>query len=1188
MADQSEADMGATDLAVRRITRFVGSAFARSAKGSFRTPRLTECRTRNEQNERAPQTGSVQTIWLLKPLPLLSPWLRLIPHIGTTIGISVLLMFFSRVSLAQEEESARISSTHQMYQFLKSSYHPQHLTSVREGIDYSPVRSVESTQPSAWQWLNPLPQANTLKGIWLFNTDTIVAVGDGGTILRSTNRGVTWSIKYDRRGGDDDEFTAVAFSDFRCGVTVSLRGVILRTTDQGMSWNAVKNPWGGMLLAVRFLDSLNGYAVGNGGILRTRDAGKTWTFIPGFETKIWLAVSMGDTNRVIVVGQGGEIASTRDGGKTWNSQNVGSTFNLYGVTHVSPDEAFTFGSAYPSSVLLHTTDGGLSWEPRSVRNTFFAMAFFDRSHGLAVGDGVYTTNDTGTTWASTTGSPGGAFGCLSFAGPTAAAMAGQGGRIFLTTDRGQSWMSLTAGPTWQLNAIAFADRKTGVATSYQGMLLTTDGGSSWSMHAQERGLGAVAFAGSSMGTAVGEGGNIVYTADGGRTWQQANYLRRGTSLRAVGFFNDRYGIVAGDSALVYKSTDGGFNWSVLENSRGPSHILGVDIVDSLKIVAVGTGRNGPTVRQTTDGGLSWEEQVVSWPGAGTNANDEWANMLWSVSFLDAKRGFAVGASNYSQGPQGFYGGVILRTTDSGHVWTLHSTYQGLPLRAVSMKSDAEGTIVGEYGTVLHTTNGGEDWTFEQTPSKNPLSGLSYVANGPGYVRYACGSWGTILFSVSSPLPAKTWTWTGRVDSSWNTPDNWTPAGVPLPGDSVIIPEVPQNPVIYQEQQQIVVASLMILPGGKLTITDALKRFVVLGDVFVYGTLEITPGAQVSIVTGGSWVVRPGGASILGFRKNSLLAGADRGFLAAKSTVYFLGNGTFENNFYDLIVDSAVVMQSTGDVSVSGTIATWGEVVLRNVDTLFVSNDDPQAMVGRGKVIGRGTTRRAIRKGMEENYQFESPNTFIRFTSGSTPAFVGMRTYAGVDPDSVSSSWAEVPSRADPATHRVIADSVRGFSRWTIKIPRPVSGGGAAVQRVYDLESTGGDSFAATLSLHYEVSEVPAGFQESELRLFRTESLGEIPNDGVGSAIPQHYELLQNYPNPFNPSTTIRYGLPHNSVVQLTVFNTLGQQVTVLQNGEQEAGYHEVKFDGRGLSSGVYFYRLQAGNFVETRKLLFVR
>jgi hypothetical protein len=92
--------------------------------------------------------------------------------------------------------------------------------------------------------------------------------------------------------------------------------------------------------------------------------------------------------------------------------------------------------------------------------------------------------------------------------------------------------------------------------------------------------------------------------------------------------------------------------------------------------------------------------------------------------------------------------------------------------------------------------------------------------------------------------------------------------------------------------------------------------------------------------------------------------------------------------------------------------------------------------------------------------------------------------------------------------------------------------------------------------------------------------GELP--------PRSYILGQNYPNPFNPGTTIRYGLPHRSAVQLNFFNTLGQQVAVLQNGEQEAGYHEVKFDASGLSSGVYFYRLQAGDFVSTKKLLLLK
>jgi hypothetical protein len=89
-------------------------------------------------------------------------------------------------------------------------------------------------------------------------------------------------------------------------------------------------------------------------------------------------------------------------------------------------------------------------------------------------------------------------------------------------------------------------------------------------------------------------------------------------------------------------------------------------------------------------------------------------------------------------------------------------------------------------------------------------------------------------------------------------------------------------------------------------------------------------------------------------------------------------------------------------------------------------------------------------------------------------------------------------------------------------------------------------------------------------------------------LPAGPKLMQNYPNPFNPTTNIRYGLPRSGFVTLTVFNSIGQQVAQLVNGERQAGYHHVIFHGDGLASGVYFYRLEAGSFVSTKKLLLLK
>jgi len=100
--------------------------------------------------------------------------------------------------------------------------------------------------------------------------------------------------------------------------------------------------------------------------------------------------------------------------------------------------------------------------------------------------------------------------------------------------------------------------------------------------------------------------------------------------------------------------------------------------------------------------------------------------------------------------------------------------------------------------------------------------------------------------------------------------------------------------------------------------------------------------------------------------------------------------------------------------------------------------------------------------------------------------------------------------------------------------------------------------------------------------------GVVGIDDYISDNPTEYELYQNYPNPFNPSTTIKYQVPELSFVTLRVYDVLGSEIATLVDEEKPIGSYEVDFDAKTLPSGIYFYQLQSGSFVETKKMMLLK
>ncbi|MEA1987003.1 MAG: choice-of-anchor J domain-containing protein, partial [Candidatus Marinimicrobia bacterium] len=141
---------------------------------------------------------------------------------------------------------------------------------------------------------------------------------------------------------------------------------------------------------------------------------------------------------------------------------------------------------------------------------------------------------------------------------------------------------------------------------------------------------------------------------------------------------------------------------------------------------------------------------------------------------------------------------------------------------------------------------------------------------------------------------------------------------------------------------------------------------------------------------------------------------------------------------------------------------------------------------------------------------------------------------------------------------------------------------AWTQYSYDLSSYSGDS------IYLAVQSVGTGHL-----LLLDDFVLTTTDTGSGSAInentiPNDFTLKQNYPNPFNPQTTIEYSIPQNSFVKISVYNLRGEKIKTVVNENKIAGNYSVIFDGSNFASGIYFYRIEAGNYSNTKKLILMK
>jgi photosystem II stability/assembly factor-like uncharacterized protein len=283
---------------------------------------------------------------------------------------------------------------------------------------------------------------------------------------------------------------------------------------------------------------------------------------------------------------------------------------------------------------------------------------------------------------------------------------------------------VASGTSQGLNAVRFASASNGFAVGNGGVVSRTiNGGSSWttSTFAAGKTLRAIHFLNATTGWIAGD--SVVYrTTDGGDTWSlhtSAPFLTT-TSIRSIWFVSSTLGYALTSNTSLYRSTDGGATWS---------SYLSVPIGGGLSFVNATTGwmvgRHGAgtpvtsNIRKTTDGGSSFLTQT-----------SPTTKMLQAVHAVNANIAIAVGDS------------VIVRTTDGGVTWS--AVTNGVPanrnFKSVYFLDAATGFVVGENGVILSTNDTGASWTQESTPSTQHFNGVGFFG-GKGFI---VGNAGTLL------------------------------------------------------------------------------------------------------------------------------------------------------------------------------------------------------------------------------------------------------------------------------------------------------------------------------------------------------------------------------------------------------------------------------------------------------------